>query len=65
MTLAKHYRNKAEETVSEKRAMQHKLEKQVELTRDFWRNKVLGGNSRSGKIIRAAFCVIITITIVI
>ena len=39
MILARHYQNKAEETVSEKRAIQQKLEKQVELTRDFWRKK--------------------------
>ena len=41
MILARSYRNKAEETVSEKRAMQQKLMKQVELTRNFWRNKVV------------------------
>jgi len=34
--------------------MQQKLEKQVELTRDFWRNKVVEGNLYSGKILRAA-----------
>jgi len=54
LILARHYRNKAKETVTEKRAMQHKLEKKVELTRDFWRNKVVEGNSCSGTMLRAA-----------
>lgn len=52
--LARHYRNKAEESVSEKRTIQHQLESKVEVTRNFWRNKIIEGNSSAGKILRAA-----------
>ena len=52
--LARHYRDKAEEIVSEKRTIQYRLESKVEITRDFWRNKIIEGNCHAGKILRAA-----------
>ena len=52
--LARHYRDKAEESVSEKRTIQHRLESKVEITRNFWRNKIIEGNCHAGKILRAA-----------
>ena len=52
--LARHYRDLAEESHTERRIQKHKLEEKVELVRNFWRNKVVEGGSRSGKILRAA-----------
>ena len=52
--LARHYRNKAEESVSEKRTIQHRLESEVEVTCNFWRNKIIKGNSCAGIILGAA-----------
>ena len=54
LSLAQHYRNVAEERQSEKRNLKSELEQQVEVVRDFWRNKVIEGSSRSGRILRAA-----------
>lgn len=54
LSLAQHYRNVAEEKQSEKRALKSELEQQIEVVRDFWRNKVVEGSSRSGRILRAA-----------
>lgn len=59
--LAKYYRNLADEMCKEQRALrieqlqtQHQLESKVECIRDFWRNKVVEADSRSGKMLRAA-----------
>ena len=41
LCLTKHYRNMAEETHREKRDLQHRLEAQVELVRNFWRSHIL------------------------
>lgn len=54
LRLARHYRNLAESARREKRELKHKLENEVELVRDFWRNQIVEGGSRSGKILRAA-----------
>ena len=54
LRLAKHYCNMAEETHREKRDLQHRLETQVELVRNFWRNQIVEGDSRSGRMLRAA-----------
>lgn len=54
LRLAQHYRDVAEGTNREKRNLQRKLEVQVEIVRDFWRNQVVEGGSRSGKMLRAA-----------
>ena len=54
LRLAKHYRNMAEETHREKRDLQHRLETQIELVRNFWRNQLVEGDSRSGRMLRAA-----------
>ena len=54
LRLARHYRNVAERTHREKRDLQHKLQTQIEVVRDFWRNQVVEGGCRSGKILRAA-----------
>lgn len=54
LSLAQHYRNIAEERQSEKRILKNELEGQIEVVRNFWRNKVVEGSSRSGRILRAA-----------
>lgn len=51
---AKHYRNLAETLKKEKRDIEHKYAKKVEVVRDFWRNKIVEGDSRGGKILRAS-----------
>ena len=52
--LARHYRNIAEEKQSEKRILKSNLEGQIEIVRNFWRNKIVEGDTRSGRILRAA-----------
>ena len=52
--LAQQYRNMAEESQSEKRNLKHNLEGQIEVVRDFWRNKIVEGGTRSGRILRAS-----------
>ena len=54
LQLAQQYRDLAEKARSEKQEVQHKLENEIEVVRDFWRNKVVEGGSRGGKILRAA-----------
>lgn len=54
LNLAQHYRNLAEESQSEKRILKSELEGQIEVVRNFWRNKIVEGGTRSGKILRAA-----------
>ena len=49
---AKTYRDLAEKIKKEKREQECK---QTEAVRDFWRNKVLEGDTRGGKILRASF----------
>ncbi|XP_065914050.1 uncharacterized protein [Dysidea avara] len=48
------YRDLAEKIQEEKRKAQDELETRVETVRNFWRNEVVEGQSRSGKILRAA-----------
>jgi len=48
------YRNLAERLLVEKRAMKVRMEKRIETVRDFWRNQIFKGQSRSGRIVKAA-----------
>ncbi len=52
LCLAQHYRDIAEKTRKEKRDLKNKLENEIEIVRNFWRNKIVEGKSRSGKILR-------------
>ena len=54
LMLARQYRNEVEECREEKRELKCKLERRMELIRGFWRNKIIEGGSRSGRILRAA-----------
>lgn len=54
LSLARCYRDLAETRQAEKRVLKKELEGKVELVREFWRNKVVEGSSRSGQILRAA-----------
>ena len=54
LQLARWYRDIAEKCQTEKRRMKHKMEEKLEIVRNFWRNKVVEGGSRSGKMLRAA-----------
>ena len=54
LKLAQQFRNIAEQSFSEKRCLQYELESKVETVRDFWRNKIVEGGSRSGSILRAS-----------
>ena len=54
LLLARQYRDAAEVCQNEKREMKYNLEKKIEVIRSFWRNKVVEGGSRSGRILRAA-----------
>ena len=47
------YRDLAETLKKEKRDIEHKLVS-IEVVRDFWRNKIVEGDSRGGKIFRAS-----------
>lgn len=48
------YRNLAEQMRKEKRDTHHKMSRQCETIRDFWRNTLVEGCSRSGKMVRQA-----------
>lgn len=54
LLLARQYRDMVEQSQEEKRKLKTELEKKVEVVRNFWRNKVVEGGSRSGQILRAA-----------
>ena len=54
LLLARQYRDLAEASQAGKRTLQIELERKIETVRDFWRNKVVEGGSRSGQILRAA-----------
>ena len=54
LIAAQCYRDMAENSQKEKREIQYKLEANTELVRNFWRNKIIEGSSRSGKMLRAA-----------
>lgn len=54
LMIARQYRNIAEECRTEKRKLKHDLEEKVETVRNFWRNKVVEGGSRSGIMLRTA-----------
>ena len=51
---AKKYRNLAEALKKEKRKLEQVYVKKVETVRDFWRNKVIEGDLRGGKILQAS-----------
>ena len=53
-TEAQIYHNVAEEMKKENRSMKDKLNSKIETVRDFWRNKLFDGSSRSGRMVRAA-----------
>ena len=52
--LARLYRDRVDNLIKEKRDMQHSLKAQVDKTREFWRNQIIEGSSRAGRMIRAA-----------
>ena len=54
MIEAKCYRDLAETLKKEKRELENELHTQTEIVRNFWRNKIFEGDSRGGKILRAA-----------
>ena len=51
---AKEYRDLAERLQKEKRDVEQELTSRIETVRDFWRNKIVEGESRAGKILRAS-----------
>ena len=51
---AKYYRNLAETFKTEKQDIEQAYAKRVEVVRDFWRNKIVEGDSRGGRILRAS-----------
>ncbi len=65
LKLAQQFRNIAEQSCSEKRCLQYELESKVETVRDFWRNKIVEGGSRSGCILRASLFEEIVIVLII
>ena len=48
------YRDLAETIQKEKRKINNELESRVEAVQSFWRNQVVEGQSRVGRILRAA-----------
>lgn len=54
LMLARQYRDLAEASHTKIRQQKNELEEKVELVREFWRNKIVEGSSRSGQILRAA-----------
>lgn len=51
---ARYYRNLAEKLRKEKRSAVNIMNEKVEVVRDFWRNKILEGSTRAGRIVREA-----------
>ena len=54
LSLARQYRNLVEQSQFDKRVLKSNLEDQIETVRDFWRNKIIEGDSRAGRMVRAA-----------
>ena len=54
LSLVRVYRDLAESSLEQKRSMKTDLERKIELVRDFWRNKIVEGTTRSGKILQAS-----------
>ena len=54
MMEAKCYQELAETLKKEKRELENRLHTQTEVVRDFWRNKIIEGDSRGGRILRAS-----------
>lgn len=54
LRLAQLYRNKVEELVKDKKNLKHSYEEQLNKTRDFWRNHIMEGGTRAGRMVRAA-----------
>lgn len=54
LNLAQHYRDVAETIQKEKRDLKKEMEDKIELVKSFWRDKVVEGGTRSGKLLRAA-----------
>ena len=53
ISLARQYRNLAEQSQLYKRVLKSNMEDQIETVRDFWRNKIIEGDSREGRMVRA------------
>ena len=49
------YRNYTEQLKREKRELNDTLNRKIKIIRDFWRNKMCEGNSRGGRMVRAAY----------
>jgi len=54
LRLAKFYRDRVEDLVKEKRDLRHSLESQVDRVRKFWRNQIIEGESRAGRMVRTS-----------
>ena len=54
LMLLSHYRNMMESMEKEKQEIQKQMEARVEYIKHFWRDQVIEGSSRAGKILRAA-----------
>ena len=52
--LARQYRDLAEECQAEKRRLKQELEQRVETVRNFWRNQIVEGGSRAGRVLRSS-----------
>ena len=51
---AQYYRNLAEKLRREKRNAVNVMNNKIEVVRDFWRNKILEGSTRAGRMVREA-----------
>ena len=51
---AKKYRDLAETLKKETRETEQMYNNRVEIVRDFWRSKIIEGDSRGGKMVRAS-----------
>ena len=54
LRLVKFYRDRVEDLVKQKRDLRYSLESQVDRVRTFWRNHIIEGESRAGKMVRAS-----------
>ena len=48
------YRDLGEKIMKEKQELENTMKRHTKMVRNFWRNKILEGNSRSGKILMAS-----------
>lgn len=54
LRTAQYYRSVAEECKRKNRELQTNISRTVETVRDFWRNKIMEGQTRSGRIVLKA-----------